>query len=186
MVVTVELQDEIKGAWLAVKHRQAAVGHARAAALLNRGCHCAEVYEILGMCLALQQMNDEARKAFRTATANEPSRISAHLNFAKFLASVGELDDASEECGTVFVLQPGHPEALKLHEWVSTRMRDLRYTAEQGFAAVGSGPDITHNPDSKWNNVECTACGNRNHFSSRTCKRCGNMLPEMPEMRCRE
>jgi tetratricopeptide (TPR) repeat protein len=150
--------------------------------LVNAGTATAEAYELLGMALAMTGNSAAARKAFIESTHKDPSRISAHYNYAVFLAATGDLDEAAEENRTVLFLSPQHPGALALQKKLLQRLRERDFTSEEGFAVVGSGIDPSKNPSGILGKMKCPICGGANIVTARVCQRCGSLIPEMEEL----
>jgi Flp pilus assembly protein TadD len=144
-----------------------------------------EAHELLGIALEKCHLLSEALDELHKATTLAPNRASAHFNLALLLLKMGELDEAVAEQQTALYLEPGYQAAQRLSEVLMQRVRDRAYRASDGECSVGGAPDrLAANP--VWANLPCPMCGAMNFMTSRTCGRCGNLIPEMPDVRAME
>lgn len=138
----------------------------------------AQAMELVGISHARLRHADEARAAFERAIRLDPKRVSAHYNFALFLAGQGALDDAVEENGVALFLQPDHAEAEALQHALAVRVRERTDHGTEGFAVVSADAGGVSSPSPAFARLVCAMCGAPNFVTARTCKRCGSLLPE--------
>jgi Flp pilus assembly protein TadD len=149
-------------------------------AILQQTQGHAEAYELLGIACSQINKRDEAREAFENAIRFGQNRVSAHYNFALFLANINEIEQANEEILVALYIAPDHAGALALQKKLSQQLQERRYTSEQGFAVVTERKDALHHPDAKWAGLLCNHCGASNFITARICVRCGHLIEDRP------
>ena len=145
-----------------------------------QGERSGEILELLGVAHGMAGNTSAARAAFEEATRLEPSRATAHYNYAIVLARDGELEQAFEEANTAVFLDSRHQGAAQLQAQLAQQIRDKRYIGEQAFQTVTSGPQT--DPTGPLAGLTCPVCGKKNLFSARVCKHCGTFIKEMPDV----
>jgi tetratricopeptide (TPR) repeat protein len=144
----------------------------------------AEAEELLGIAQTQAGNRHAALEAFRRATEMEPSRATAHFNFAVVLAQDKDsLDEAVEENQAALLINPGYTQALALQESLRTRIRERAWRTEEDFQVVDVGDvDPRHRPGGQFAKLECPICGGMNFATARVCVRCGSLIPEVEEI----
>jgi tetratricopeptide (TPR) repeat protein len=174
--------DLVRNARARLQARDPRAAVAALKAALDSGERTAELMELLGVAQGMAGNTSAARHAFEEATKLEPSRATAHYNFALVLAGDGELEQAAEEASTAVYLDPNHAGAQKLRDQVVQQMRDRRYIGEQAFQTVGSTPSPEALRSGVLGGLTCGVCGKKNLFSARVCRHCGTFIKEMPDV----
>lgn len=77
-----------------------------------------EALTLMGRAHSLLEEEETARFYFERAISLGPSDASAHLHFALFLLSVGEVDEARDLLDQVIALAPGTPQAELASYWL--------------------------------------------------------------------
>ena len=144
----------------------------------------AEAEELLGIAQTQAGNRKAALEAFRRATELEPSRATAHFNYAVVLAQDRDsLDEAVEENQAALLINPGYAQALALQETLRTKIRERAWRTEEDFKVVDVGDvDPRHRPGGQFAKLECPVCGGMNFATARVCVRCGSLIPEVEEI----
>jgi tetratricopeptide (TPR) repeat protein len=136
-----------------------------------------ELMELFAIAYARLEDRDRAREYFERAIELCPGRASTHYNFAVFLCSIHDLEEAASENHVALYLDPHHPGALELSGTITQRLRDTRRTDPEGFDIIEGQPDPIHHPPAEWAEIRCRHCGSMNFITARTCFNCMHLLP---------
>jgi tetratricopeptide (TPR) repeat protein len=137
-----------------------------------------ELFELFAIAYARLEERARAKQYFERAIELSPGRASTHYNFAVFLCSIHELEEAASENHVALFLDPHHQGALDLSGTITQRLRDTLRTDPDGFDILEGQPDPIHHPPAEWAEIKCRHCGAMNFITARTCFNCMHLLPE--------
>ena len=176
--------DLIDAARSALRKRQPLAAVAQLRLALTHNPRDTEAAELLGVAHSLAGNRAGALEAFRLATELEPGRATAHYNYALILSQdKNDLDDAVQENQTALLINPGYVQALALQEALRKKIQERAWRTDEDFAVVDAGVvDPRRQTNGAFAKLQCPICGGMNFATSRTCARCGSLIPELDEI----
>lgn len=125
------------------RERFAVQDYAGAAQLLedaiDAGCHYADAYNLLGLCLALLDRPVEALAALDRALMQNPRYVEAHLNRGVLLTGLGRAEEAAAAFGAADRL--GEPDATGLPVTAANRIANAHAHLADEYRAAGALAD---------------------------------------------